>query len=123
MQNSRHGSRAVLLLACASLFAIAGVVRAAPTSAPRRGATVLLMIDEKNLGSIPTSEVETTGGQMLRDAGMKIVDRDLVRANIKAAQQNFKIAGDAKAAVSLGNQYGAEIVHTFLEGRVPYVAI
>lgn len=101
---------ALAFFIAATATTVSGGEKPSKKRALKPDAKVLLMIDEKNLGSIPTSEVESMGARMLKEAGLKVLDRDMARANQKAAQQNLKIAGDARGAVALGNQYGAEMV-------------
>lgn len=85
-----------------SVFLTASAASAAPS--------VMLLIDEKNLGTIPTSEVEALAVHALLGEDVKVVDQDMVRANIKKDQQLLKMAGDNRAAASLGLEFGADIV-------------
>lgn len=72
--------------------------------------TVLLMIDEKSLGSVATSEIETMAMAMLIKEKVSVVDQDMVNAKINKQQQLLKIAGDARGAATLGLQFGADVV-------------
>lgn len=71
---------------------------------------VMLLIDEKSLGTIPTAEVEAMATSMLLDRNVPVVDQDMVRANINKGQQMLKMAGDNRGAAALGLQFGAEVI-------------
>jgi len=71
---------------------------------------VMLLIDEKSLGTIATSEIEAMAVQILIDNNLQVVDQDMVRANLKKDQQMLKSVGDPRGAAALGLQYGAEII-------------
>ncbi|MBN1269978.1 MAG: hypothetical protein JXB04_10335 [Kiritimatiellae bacterium] len=77
-----------------------------------RGPRVMLLINEKSLGTIATSEVESMAAALLKKTGYKVVDQDMVRSNLKKDQQMLKMAGDARGAAAVGLQYGAEIIIT-----------
>lgn len=72
--------------------------------------TVLLMIDEKSMGTIATGEIETMATEMLIKEKVSVVDQDLVNAKINKQQQLLKIAGDPRGAAALGLQFGADVV-------------
>ena len=71
---------------------------------------VLLMVDEKSLGSIPTAEVEARAAKLLLQQNVPVVDQDMVKANIAKGQQLLKMSGDARGAAALGMQFGADVV-------------
>jgi hypothetical protein len=71
---------------------------------------VMLLIDEKNLGTVATSEVEALAAAALREQNVPVVDQDMVRSNIKRDQQILKMAGDNRGAATVGLQYGAEVI-------------
>lgn len=71
---------------------------------------VLLMVDEKSLGSIPTAEVESLGARLLLQQNVPVVDQDMVKANVAKGQQLLKMAGDPRGAAALGLQFGADVV-------------
>lgn len=71
---------------------------------------VMLLIDEKNMGSIPTSEVEAMGMQKLIQNNCKTVDQDMLRANTEQRKRMLKMVGDKRGAAALGSQFGADIV-------------
>ncbi len=71
---------------------------------------VMVMVDEKALGSISTSEVETMAVKMLGDKGVETVDRNMVQGNLDRIQKAFRGAGDSRAAAALGREFGAEAV-------------
>jgi len=100
-----------------------GVTQTAAYRSPRIGGDVLLkaaidgnfpktmlLIDEKNMGSIATSEVESMAISRIRDNGGQVVDQDMVRSNLKRDQTMLKRAGDNRGAASLGLQYGADVI-------------
>ncbi|MBU0678413.1 MAG: hypothetical protein KJ626_09865 [Verrucomicrobia bacterium] len=71
---------------------------------------VMLLIEEKNLGTIPTAEVEALAYRAFLDEGVELVDQEMVRANLKKSQTSMKMAGDSRGAAALGMQFGADIV-------------
>ncbi len=71
---------------------------------------VMVMVDEKALGSISTSEVETMAVKMLGDKGVETVDRNMVQSSLDRVQKAFRGAGDSRAAAALGREFGAEAV-------------
>jgi len=90
-------------------------VREAPAAAPA-GAVysqlprVMALIDEQNLGSIPTAEVESAVLAALLARGAPTVDQEMARSNIRRGQEFLKQAGDPRAAAALGQQYGADVL-------------
>lgn len=71
---------------------------------------VMLVIDEKNLGSIPTSEIETLAVRLLLERQFPSVDQDMVRATLAKQQHLLKSVGDSRGAAALGQQFGAEVI-------------
>lgn len=106
----------VLLAGCASPPAPAGrssrSPRASGPSAPaaRKAARVMLLIDEKSLGTMATSETEAMAIRMLRENGFEVVDQEMVRSNMKKDQALLKSVGDNRGAAALGLEFGAELV-------------
>lgn len=96
--NTRH---AVLNLM--GTFLLAGPLWAAPPK-------VMLLVDEKSLGTLPTSEVEAMGVALLLERGIPTVDQEMVRANVKKQQNLLKSVGDNRGAAALGMQFGADVV-------------
>ncbi|MCZ7591816.1 MAG: hypothetical protein M5U15_06530 [Kiritimatiellae bacterium] len=86
--------------------AAAAVQRQAASQLPR----VMLLVDEKNLGTIPTAEVEAMAIQMLLEQNVPVVDQDMVQSNLGKSQELLRMAGDNKGAAALGLQFGADIV-------------
>lgn len=89
----------------------AGPSRAEPP--PERvvkAARVMLLIDEKSLGTIATSEIEAMAVPLLRAADFDVVDVEMVRSAIKKDQALLKSVGDARGAAAAGLEFGAEIV-------------
>jgi len=70
----------------------------------------MLLIDEKNLGTIPTSEIEALAASMLMENYIQVVDREMVRTNLKKQQNVLKMTGDRRGAAAAGLQFGADIV-------------
>lgn len=97
-----HPLRTVFAAAVAALLSFKVLAASAPH--------VMLLIDEKSLGTIATSEIEAMAVQMLLDNNLRVVDQDMVRANLKKDQQMLKSVGDNRGAAALGLQYGAEII-------------
>lgn len=91
-----------------ALMALIGALAAghAMASPPK----VMLLIDEKSLGTIPTAEVEAMATRLLLDQQVNVVDQDMVRANLQKAQQALKNAGDNRGAAALGQQFGADVI-------------
>jgi hypothetical protein len=71
---------------------------------------VMLLIDEKSLGTIATSEVESMAVKKIRAAKGTVVDQDMVRANVKRNQQLLKSVGDSRGAAAMGQEYGADVI-------------
>ena len=78
----------------------------APTFLPR----VMVIVDEKSLGTIATSEIEALAIKKLIALNIPVVDQDMVRANVARSQQMLVTAGDNRGAAALGAQFGADIV-------------
>lgn len=71
---------------------------------------VMLLVDEKSLGTIPTAEVEAMAIQMLLEQNVPVVDQDMVQSNLDKGQELLRMAGDNRGAAALGLQFGADIV-------------
>lgn len=71
---------------------------------------VMIIVDEKSLGTIATAEVETLAIRKCQAMGISVVDADMNRSTIARGQQLFKMAGDNRAAAALGLEFGAEVV-------------
>ena len=78
----------------------------APSFLPR----VMIIVDEKSLGTIATAEVEAMAVKKLIAQNVPVVDQDMVRANIARSRQMLIAAGDNRGAAALGTQFGADIV-------------
>ena len=78
----------------------------APSFLPR----VMVILDEKSLGTIATAEVEAMAIKKLIALNVPVVDQDMVRANIARSQQMLIAAGDNRGAAALGTQFGADVV-------------
>jgi hypothetical protein len=74
------------------------------------GPKVMLVVDEKSLGTIPTAEVEAMAVSLLLERNLPTVDQDMVRANLKREQSLLKSVGDNRGAAALGHQFGADVV-------------
>lgn len=85
----------------------------APTAAPvpvSRLPRAMALIDEKNLGTIPTAEVEALTAAKLIAAHIPVIDQDMVRANLQKDQHLLKTAGDNRGAAAVGLQFGADVI-------------
>ena len=71
---------------------------------------VLLMVDEKNLGSVATSEIETLAVEMLQEKGIETVDRNMLENNLERVQKAFRGAGDNRAAAAMAREFGADVI-------------
>jgi len=71
---------------------------------------VLVMVDEKALGSVSTSEIETMAASMLGEKGIETVDQNMVQNNLERIQKAFRGTGDNRAAAAVGREFGADIV-------------
>jgi len=94
----------IIFLSCVVL--LIGVTMVSAVDKPR----VMLLVDERSLGTIATSEIEAMAIGMLIDDDVPVVDQDMVRANIQKNQKMLKMAGDNRGAAALGLQYGAEVI-------------
>ncbi len=74
------------------------------------GPKVMILVDEKSLGTVATSEIEALAVRKLAEQNVDTVDQDMVRANLKRAQQALKGAGDNRGAAALGREFGADII-------------
>jgi hypothetical protein len=92
-------------LAAFSLAAgLAGGARAA--TMPK----VMVLVEEKSLGTVATSEIEAMAVRLLGDRQIETVDQDMVRANLQRVQQAMKGAGDDRGAAALGREFGADVI-------------
>jgi hypothetical protein len=71
---------------------------------------VMVVIDEKSLGTIATSEIEALAVKALAEKGIETVDQDMVAANLQRMRQALKQAGDGRGASALGREFGADVV-------------
>jgi hypothetical protein len=71
---------------------------------------VMLLIGEQNLGSIPTSDVESIGTARLLARKIRVIDSELSRAAAGRTKELLRTAGDERGAAALGQQFGAEVV-------------
>ena len=71
---------------------------------------VMVVIDEKSLGTIATSEIEALAIRALADKGIDTVDQDMVAANLQRMRQALKQAGETRGASALGREFGADVV-------------
>ena len=100
MRLPLRGGRSVALFCAALLSAL-------PLSA---GPKVMLLVDEKSLGTIPTSEIEAMAVRLLAERQIETVDQDMLRANLKKRQDAMRDAGDDRGAAALGREFGADVV-------------
>ena len=71
---------------------------------------VLVMVDEKALGSVSTSEIETMAVRKLAEKGVETVDQSMVQANLERIQKALRGAGDSRASAVLGREFGADVM-------------
>ena len=88
------------------LFMVVAATFAADAAMPK----VMVMVDEKALGSISTSEIETMAVRMLGEKDIETVDQNMVQNNLERIQKAFRGAGDNRAAAAMGREFGADVV-------------
>jgi len=71
---------------------------------------VMVMVDEKALGSISTSEIETMAVRMLAEKGVETVDQNMVQSNLERIQKALRGTGDNRAAAAMGREFGADVI-------------
>ena len=71
---------------------------------------VMVMVDEKAIGSISTSEVESMAVKLLGESGIETVDQNMVQNNLDRIQKVFRGAGDNRAAAAIGREFGADVI-------------
>lgn len=90
----------------AVVCAVVAAVGVAEAALPK----VMVLVDEKSLGTISTSEVEAMAVKMLGEKEVETVDQDMVQANLERVQKALKGAGDNRGAAALGREFGADVV-------------
>lgn len=86
--------------------AMAAAVGVAEAALPK----VMVLVDEKSLGTISTSEIEAMAVKLLGEKEVETVDQDMVQANLERVQKALKGAGDNRGAAALGREFGADVV-------------
>ena len=71
---------------------------------------VMVMVDEKAIGSVSTSEIETMAVKKFAEKGIATVDQNMVQNNLERIQKAFRGAGDNRAAAALGREFGADVI-------------
>ena len=89
---------------------VLGAAIAAALAASAATPKVMVMVDEKALGSISTSEIETMAVKMLSEKGVETVDQSMVQANLERIQKALRGAGDSRAAAVMGREFGADVM-------------
>jgi len=89
---------------------VLGAAIAAAFAAGAATPKVMVMVDEKALGSISTSEIETMAVKMLAEKGVETVDQSMVQANLERIQKALRGAGDSRAAAVMGREFGADVM-------------
>ena len=89
---------------------VLGAAIAAALAAGAATPKVMVMVDEKALGSISTSEIETMAVKMLSEKGVETVDQSMVQANLERIQKALRGAGDSRAAAVMGREFGADVM-------------
>ena len=92
----------------AQMVAVAAFVAAfaADAAMPK----VLVMVDEKALGSVSTSEIENMAVRKLAEKGIETVDQSMVQANLERIQKALRGAGDSRASAVMGREFGADVM-------------
>ena len=93
-------------LTVAMACAMAAAVGVAEAALPK----VMVLMDEKSLGTISTSEIEAMAVKLLGEKEVETVDQDMVQANLERVQKALKGAGDNRGAAALGREFGADVV-------------
>ena len=93
-------------LTVAIACAMAAAVGVAEAALPK----VMVLVDEKSLGTISTSEIEAMAVKLLGEKEIETVDQDMVQANLERVQKALKGAGDNRGAAALGREFGADVV-------------
>lgn len=73
---------------------------------------VMILVDEKSIGSVTASEVESITSELLLSNNLRVVDQKMVQANVAKDQRLLKMVGDPVGAAALGEQYGADVIIT-----------
>ena len=94
----------IKILFCTLLICISNVASSEPL--PR----VMLIVNEKNLGTYSVSEAERTITQALLDKGVEVVDADMVRSSVNRDKLVHAATGGPAAAAAMGLKFGAEVV-------------
>lgn len=92
------------------LWTAAGILGLAAALAGQAAPRVMVLVDEQNLGSIATSEIETMAVAKLLEHGCRSIDADMIRSKVKRNQQLLKSVGDNRGAAALGLEFGSDIV-------------
>ena len=87
-----------------------GCVMAAVLAHGASGPRVMVLVDEKSLGTIATAEIEALAVRMLAERRIESVDQDMIRANLQRDQQALRGAGDDRGAAALGREFGADVI-------------
>ena len=94
------------LMFAAVLFMAAAATFVTDAAMPK----VMVMVDEKALGSISTSEIETMAVRMLGEKNIETVDQNMVQNNLERIQKAFRGAGDNRSAAAMGREFGADVM-------------
>ena len=97
-------------ISMAMTVAIACAMGAAVGVAEAALPKVMVLVDEKSLGTISTSEIEAMAVKLLGEKEVETVDQDMVQANLERVQKALKGAGDNRGAAALGREFGADVV-------------
>ena len=89
---------------------VAAAFVAASLAADAAMPKVMVMVDEKALGSVSTSEIETMAVRKLAEKGVETVDQSMVQANLERIQKALRGAGDSRASAVLGREFGADVM-------------
>ena len=93
-------------ISMAMMCAMMAAVGVAEAARPK----VMVLVDEKSLGTISTSEIEAMAVKLLGEKEVETVDQDMVQANLERVKKALKGAGDNRGAAALGREFGADVV-------------
>ena len=94
------------MMKCLIVVSFLGMSFAVSAAMPK----VMVMVDEKALGSVSTSEIETMAVKKLGEKGVETVDQNMVQNNLERIQKAFRGAGDNRAAAAVGREFGADVI-------------
>jgi len=95
-----------LILSVTACLTVVAATNATAALSPR----VMVLVEEKNLGTYSISEAERVITQTLLDKGIEVVDADFVKSSTTRDKLLHAATGGPNAAAAMGLRFGAEIV-------------